>query len=58
MNTGKETLSPFIDNSIDNVIHAYFSKQDRLNLLTFFSFISTCIMLGLISTGSAKADVG
>jgi len=28
------------------------------NLSTFFSFILTCIMLGLLSPGSAKADFG
>jgi len=39
-NTGKETLSPFIDSTID------------------ISFILTLIMLGLISPGNAKADVG
>jgi len=26
--------------------------------LTFFQFILTCIVLGLLSPGSAKADVG
>jgi len=30
---------------------------DRQNLLTFFSFTSARTMLGLLSSGSAEADV-
>jgi len=62
-NTGKETLSPFIDSSYDKILlqtnlgctSRFLTSQTFLDV---FSFILTHIMLGLLSPGSAKADVG
>ena len=89
-----KTISPFIDNSIDNVmlqtkpdftsrfwIHKHSWTSPGRHVATqqsslvidwllgpqawidgiyqrFFSFISTHILLGLISPGSAEADIG
>jgi len=62
MNTGKETLSPFIDSSIDDVLllnrncyrllHVSWAL-DQISCL----FISTHILLDLLSLGSAEAYI-
>jgi len=71
-NTSKETLSTFIDSSIDRVLlqsntgctSRFLTSQTFQNLLgqmefiDVFLFILTHIMPGLLSPGSAKADAG